>query len=114
MCLAKPESESEPKKEFKKPGKIKPPNLKIIGFALLFVLGAVAEHYVAEPFFNSQLRDDYAKLQNEKDLLNQENATCLGERELAQTDYSNCRKDLDKCADEKFVAQQELNNCRLA
>ena len=105
--------EKQGKREFKKPGKVKLPNLKILGFVLIFVLGMAAEHYVAEPFFNHQLQDEYAKLQHDKELLNSENATCLGARELAQTDFSNCQKDLSKCSDDKFAVQQELNNCKL-
>jgi hypothetical protein len=96
-----------------KPKKLKFVNKYVIGFVLVFALGAAAEHYLLEPILQEQLLSDLNQAKNDLALLNEENSTCLSEKEAATGYHEGCITQVRTCEQDQAALQQELNNCQL-
>lgn len=67
-------------------------SLKKIGFTLFFLIilisGALLQHYVVEPFLDDSLESELAQLSAENTLLNEENLSCISEKNALQEELN--------------------------
>lgn len=81
-------------------------------FLIAIIIGATIQHYVVEPFLGASLQNELNDISSQNTLLNEENVSCIKEKDNLSTQLNICNADKEKNLEKLDVCNTDLVACK--